>query len=886
MKAYIRKQVQSKLETRRKEWEETQRKLIYHPQQQQQLPATPPVVNPTTIRLFNFTNNIHWADEEEKDEIISNIKEFLNSIYDNHQQIVLSNSSSSSSSCSSTSVVLPTTETTISSFLSNLSVWKLKNSFFSSTGLDQKINELLLLLSSSSSSSSSSFSSPSSSDSVIMGDDWIFSFVDIRFQYKELADLYVQFMNEMVISGETLTVIYSLEDNGETLTNFMQLKLEELTELVESQQREQEKEKEKEQQPPLQIEDNDQESDSPRVSSPGKKFVVLLQNIITEKEEVSDPDDVKETLNDIYSLCPEKQLPELLWIEKRPSSSSLGYSRSSGFPATITSPTILLTLLSLKESFLIYQLFHDKKINDYPFQVYYRNLFPPSNDISPAASSDSSLIDLNNNLGHKQRNHYFVLGIKHFISFEEYQDEDERQEIAENILSLLNSFPNKNSNDTFQFETIFFVKEGEEEDEEGNENETLVSIYFIFSSITFPLFIELFDHLKNQIISGNSLSLNILVIPSDDILQELLRLLTTDEERPFLLSSSSSLSRYCQLLLSSLSQEKEENEGRRGESIISMIIQSDFFRLDHWFSEEEEEQENSDCNHSVEVKIKEEFLSLVNDCLGEGNNLKSLKSLSFPNSSTTKEEQRQNFLNEYLISLQYSSYSIAISSLLHFDGLVLGGKRVNAFVEENTNKETKPMEEDEKGMKRSSNIIQYHNNHSQNKNQVNETAVLMAVVPLTLKTNKELPQFEFSFSSSNWQQYFDCAYFEFFFPSQSGNTPLPLLFLPQLSVKQSLKETKESLDDKNYSNNSESWEIQPEDLLKEEQSFLTAENQEEQLFDDNGNPLPPVVKPVGLQSIYPKVKTLPKAGFHQTPSHSNIPVITFIFFLSSLFSFF
>jgi hypothetical protein len=864
MKAYIRKQVQLKLETRRKEWEETQRRLSSQPQQQEPLPATPPVVNPTTIRLFNFTNNIHWTDEEEKDEIISNIKEFLNSIYENHQQIVLSNPSPSSSSVTSV------TETTISSFLSNLSVWKVKNSFFSSTGLDQKINELLL--SSSSSSSSSSFPS---SDSIIMGDDWIFSFVDIRFQYKELADLYVQFMNGMVISGETLTAIYSLEDNGETLTNSMQLKLEELSELVERQQQEQEKE----QQPQGQIEDNELESDSQRVSYPGNKFVVLLENIITEEEEVSDPDDVKETLNDIYSLCPEKQLPDLLWIEKRPSSTSQCYSRSSVFPAMITSPTIVLALRSLKESFLIYQLFHDKKINDYPFQVYYRNLFPPSNEVSPAASSDSSLIDLNNNLGHKQRNHYFVLGIKHFISFEEYQDEDERQEIAENILSLLNSFPNKNSNDTFQFETIFFVKEGEEEDEDGNENETLVSIYFIFSSITFPLFIELFDHLKNQIISGNSLSLDILVIPSEDILKELLRLLSTDEERPFLLSSSSSLSRYCQLLLSSSTQ--DEDEGRR-ESIITMVIQSDFFRLDHWFAEDEGELEKSDYNHSVEVKIKEEFLSLVNDCLGEGNGLRSLKSLSFPNLKED-EEQKKNLHNEYLISLQYSSYLIAVSSLLYFDGLMLGGKRVRGLVEEkDTNKETKPMEEDEKGMKGSANVIQYHDNHSHNKNQVKETALLMTVVPLTLKT-KELPQFEFSFSSSNWQQYFDCAYFEFFFPSQSGTTPFPLLFLPQLSANQPLKETNESLHDKNYSNNPESWEIQPEDLLKEEQSFLTAENQEEQLFDENGNPRPPAVKPVGQQSIYPKVKTLPKAGFHQTPSHSNIPVKTFLFFSSSLF---
>jgi hypothetical protein len=857
MKAYIRKQVQLKLETRRKEWEERQGQLISQQQQQQQLPVAPPSVNPTTVRLFNFTNNIHWSDEEEKDEIISNIKEFLNSIYYNHQQIVLSNSSSSSSPSG----------LTITSFLSNLSVWKVKNSFFSSTGLDQKINELLFP------SSSSSSSSLTSSDSII-SDDWIFSFVDIRFRYKELADLYVQFMNGMVISGETLKVIYSLEDSGETLTNFMQRKLEELMELEERQQGEQEKEKE--QQTQGQIELNQLESDSPRLSSPANTFAVLLENIITEEEEVSDPDDVKETLSDIYSLSPEKQLPDLLWIEKRPLSTSFSllYSTSSVFPAT----AILLTLRSLKESFRIYQLFHDKKINDYAFQVYYRNLFLLSNEVT-GGSSLSSTIDLNNNHGQQQGNRYFVLGIKNFISFEEYQDEDERQEIAENILSLLNSFPNKNSNDTFQFETIFFVKEGEENDEEGNESEALVSIYFIFSSITFPLLIELFDHLKNQIISGNSLSLDILVIPSEDILQELLRVLSTDEERPFLLSSSQSLSRCCQLLLSSSVQEEEEEI--QGESTVTMIIQSDFFRLDHWFSEEEEEpeQEKSDYNHTLEVKIKEEFLSLVNDCLGEGNDLKSLKSLSFPSTITTKEEeeeQRKNLQKEYLISLQYSSYSIAVSSLLYFDGLILGGKRVRAFLEEKgtNNKETK---EDEKGMKRSSNILQYHDNHPQTKNQIKETALSTAVIPSTLKT-KELPQFEFSFSSSNWQQYFDCAYFEFFFPSQMDTTPLSLLFLPQSSAKLSkIRETEESVDSNN--DNPKSWEIQPEDLLKEEQSFLTAKNQEEKLFDENGNPIPPAVKPVGQQSIYPKVKALPKAGFHQVPSHSNIPVIISFLFI-------
>jgi hypothetical protein len=850
MKMHIKMEIKNEIQRKQQELREQQQ------QQQKQSSANSSLSSSSlSLRIYNFTKHIDWKDELEKDEIINNVKDLLIMIYESWL--------SSSSSTSNTQSV---EATSIFQFISSLSIWKWKSHPHTS------------------SSTHNSFSTVEVGRRDSLDLSSLISFVDIKFKTKEMSDFYYQMLKNMIIAGDSLHCLYSDNDNGNYVEQLLtecfyeegknNNESEEVAsegELLTVEKKEEEKPKINEDSCALQI------SESPLV------YTLIIENMITEDDNITASDDVQEILNDVYSLCSmatslnlnitttssTNVLPTLLWIEKRETNENQKNSTMLEVEEKIVpflgnrtddeetddnlnddkSDCFIIILQSIEDSLIICEKFITREreeekgrenctISWCDYSQFSRNSFI-SSSINLHLHSD-----INNSKG------FYGIGFLNFLSEEEYEVEDEREEIIENVRSLLSS--------ELLIEKILFVRsigslsDSENEADQDELSSVYHSVYLLFSSIDMFSLLQQLTHLKSHIISGESLKLEVVFFPfsadkeaSVDSYYDSVEAL---RQRTHLLVSSDSSQAVIFTSTSSIKSLKKDNA-----SLSSLSV------------------------HEEEVLLKQSFLSYLHEQCGELPSFQRLLVGKNNNRSFAIEKEELGTVDtstrspEYLICLQYSSFLSATYTMSYFDNLVVSGQQITAYLDPNHHIPPSSTSVDRvvstSVLQPSATVIndnnapvvdEFQQPGADNNNENQNVNVIIQ---------------QYIHDKEHWKNYFDCVYFEFFFqplPSSSTSLSVPLLSSDDGNVKEITSENAEENKQENEII------VNEEDISKRllsEKEFAEKER----------------------KSIFTKAVTLARIGSHAVPTIDTIPVRTtillflfgflWLFFIFFVFSF-
>ena len=525
-----------------------------------------------------------------------------------------------------------------------------------------------------------------------------------------------------------------------------------------------------------------------------------------------------------------------------------------------------------------------------------------------------------------------MIEIHDFVSFEEYEDEDERDETISNILSLLDSSSSSSSSLNVSFiDQVLFLRSESWDKVDSTDDGITLSVFILFSSnVDQKEIVHQFHHLQNQIIAGNSLSLELLFLPSASHVQQLKDTILSNE----LPTSCSLLPQYSHLITSF-----------RANYLHTFAVVSDYFDEKNWFAddnrpadEDNDEAENdgnnnnnddddgaggneeSDQQHSIEIRMKEEFVGLLQDKLSH--RLRGMVSLTFPrkdqvdNDDETKTSGAVDEM-KYLICLQFHSFATMqplLRSLFYFDGLMLGGKEVIAYFDpleeidmereksvilsESTGEEKggeKPKKKKKNKPKPSNSTRPAEANKEEEEETDGKDILFEYQVPtvtnedsnaLSTTTTEEAEATKndpilFEYQPMIWQQHFECVYFEYFFPSASpadiaAVLPTLLIPLPTEKISSAIENEADSLlpppPPQSSDITREALQIEETQFLSETSRRLRQEQQQHQQEQEQEQEVANPPEDSRLVSVYKAAKTLPKAGFHAKPMNSSIPV--------------
>jgi hypothetical protein len=782
-----------------------------------------------SLRIYNFTKNIDWKDELEKDEIINNVKELLSMIYDS----LLSNTSSSQNNENNLTTTTTATTTTIFQFISSLSIWKWKSHHHtthdSSEETDVELSSLI-------------------------------SFIDIKFKTKEIIHYYYEILKNMIIAGESLYCLYSDNDNGNYVEELLK-----------------EKHYENGNEMTLSTEEVSQEITMMKEETSESSFLytLLIENMITEDDNITNSEDVQEILNDVYSLCSmtnivstssiTHELPRLLWIEKRERKEKQmkeepleveeekvpfirNYKDDKDGAEMIQDENdcdcFIVILQSIEDSLTISEKFllneeHEKKGG---FSIAWCDYGHFNRDSSrPGSSSGGFHPDLIRDTKefNNKKEGFYGIGFLNFLSEEEYEAEDEREEILENILSLLSS--------EISIEKILFVRstatvaDTEDGDNNNIEDSSTVyySVYLLFSSIDMNSLLQQLKHLKSQIISGESLKVEAIFYPfhENSTFIDVYSVQTLRERTLLIVSSDSSQA----ILFRSKSFNTSLTPA--DEEIVNLSI------------------------HDKEVFVKQSFLSYLYHQCGELSSLQQLLLLKDSNSVTSSQKNNPTVppvgssvsSSDYSICLQYSSFLSATYAMSYFNNLVVGGQTITAYLDAKHHSPPSSTSHDGVG---SGSVLQPSVNVL---NETSETAEVSQ--PLNSSINEisygsTIIQ-QFIHDKEHWKNYFDCAFFEFFFQPLPSCSSFSLPFLSSASLEvispkyENQNSTQENLEEM----------IQENEIIVKDEDVIKRLLSEKELAEKDG------------KSIFTKAVTLGRIGSHATPAINTIPVSSTLSFI-------
>lgn len=232
-------------------------------------------------------------------------------------------------------------------------------------------------------------------------------------------------------------------------------------------------------------------------------------------------------------------------------------------------------------------------------------------------------------------------------------------------------------------------------------------------------------------------------------------------------------------------------------------------------------------NCEIKTFTSLERLSLVSLCSNEGE------------MSVYEEETNAS----YQVCLQFARWREAVEAMIYFDQLLLGGSRLAATMTTSySNHET------------NSGRTVIHEYKSHIHGEIDDHFEVEEVE----KNSGAIGSF---FDVKNWQSYFDCVYFEYFF--------LPTVEFPQLNVEQidicfNVKNDNDIAEEKSPE------QVEPKSAGKKKKKKVKV--QEDKMVDLSGIAEDDLIAPKPGKAIYTVGKQVPKAGIRDAPLDPTIRV--------------